>query len=128
MRNVIISRDKLTIFMRVSGFLDAAAVDEIAAEMRQAALTLGDAIGQHDFLFDLSGTNVAAQSAIDTLCRLLCDPQWQSRRARRIAFFTPSALLRLQLQRVCAARTGIAAFEDRKSAHDWLMQDRKVAA
>ena len=124
MSDIVVDRTRLIVFIRVAGFLDAAAITAITGQVREAARTLGNAFGQHDFLYDLTETKVAAAPAVDHLCALLSDPSSRHLWARRIAFFTPSALLRLQLQRVCAARPGVTAFPDRKSAEHWLAAER----
>lgn len=128
MSDITIDHGRLIVFIRVTGFLDADAITQITAQMRDAARTLGDALGKHDFLADLSETMVCPGPAIDQLCALMSDPATRHLWARRVAFFTPSVLLRLQLRRVCEVRPGIAAFADRRSASDWLAAERQAIA
>lgn len=125
MEGIVIDRNRSLVFLRVTGFLDSTAIDSITEAMRSAAVTLGDQFGQHDFLYDLTDTQVAGADAVDRMCAVMADPATRHRWAHRIAFFTPSALLRRQLQRVCAVRPGrLAVFPDRKSASDWLIAER----
>jgi hypothetical protein len=126
MRNITIDRQRLVVFARVTGFLDAEMVTQITADMRDAARKLGSAMGQHDFLYDLTDTQVGDVATADALYTVLADQRTQHIWARRIAFFTPSALLTLQLQRLCAARPGrIAVFSDRRAATAWLYAERR---
>ena len=129
MRNIVIDRQRLIVFARVTGFLETAAIKQITVDMRNAARTLGSAMGQHDFLYDLTDTKVGDQATVDTLYTLMADQTTRHLWAHRIAFFTSSALLTLQLQRVCTARPGrIALFSDRRNATAWLYAERRQIA
>lgn len=128
MERFVVDRANLIIFARVVGFLDEAAVAQMVTESRRAARQLGKDLGRHSLLYDLTQTQVTSAAAIDTICRMMGDPVSKPLWAQRVAFYTPSALIQLQMQRVCSVRPGIAVFADRRSALAWFQAERSKAA
>lgn len=128
MERFVIDRANLIVFARVVGFLDETAVAQLVTESRRAARQLGKDLGRHSLLYDLTQTQVASVAAIDTICRMMGDPASKPLWAQCVAFYTPSALIQLQLQRVCAVRPGIAIFADRRSAIAWIQAERDPIA
>ncbi len=120
----VIDKVNAIVFARVVGYLDEAMVAHMVTISRQAARQLGKDFGRHSLLYDLAQTQVASTAAIDTVCRMMSDPASKPLWAHRVGFFAPSALLRLQMQRICAVRPGIAMFDDRRSAIAWIQSER----
>lgn len=128
MEKFVVDRINAIVFARVVGFLDEAMMAQMVAQSREAARQLGKTFGQHSFLYDLTETKVASTDAVDTACRMMSDPASRSLWAERVAFFAPSPLLQLQIQRICAVRPGIAMFADRRSAIAWIQSERAAIA
>ena len=129
MEGFVVDRANLIVFARVTGFLDEAMVAKMITESRRAARVLGKDFGRHSLLYDLTSAQVASVASIDTICRMVADPADRSLWAHRVAFYTPSVLIQMQMQRVCNMRPGIAIFAERRSAIAWIHAERgRIAA
>lgn len=128
MERFVIDRANLIVFARIVGYLDEAKVAEMIVVSRQAARQLGEAFGRHCLLYDLTNADLVSNGAVETIRRMMSDPAGKSLWAHRVAFYSPSVLMQLQMQRVSTARPGIAVFPDRRSAIAWFQAERTAAA
>ena len=128
MYTLAIDRPGNLIEVALTGFWRREATEAFCEEMRGHIATLGTGVGQHVLLCNLSGASVAPADTIAVLAQILASPAFAGIRARRIAFYTPSALLRLQMARVTGVRDGIAVFETRADAEAWLVEGSVSAA
>ncbi len=124
MSSVVIDRIGLIAYARVKGFLDAAAVLQIAADIDQAIEAFGDRMPLHGRLIDLTEAKVAPPAAIDALSEMTIDPARMHLRANRLAYFGASPLVQQQARRLCALRPSMAMFDDRQSAFAWATGGR----
>ncbi|OYY71164.1 hypothetical protein [Sphingomonas sp. 28-63-12] len=128
MHNIVVDHQRDLVFARVSGFLDAAMIAALIAEVRVVGQRLRHGANGYDLLCDLSETKVAATVAADSFSGLLNDRSTQHLWADRVAYFTPSTLLRLQIERAAVSRADIAVFAERRSAISWLQEERRKKA
>ena len=98
----------------------------LTAQVRQIVAGFGAQTGNHTIFCDLSGAMIAPGEVIALLFSTMTNPLYAHLRARRIAFYAPGALSRLQIDRLRAARPGIDVFQDKSDAIRWL--DEKVVA
>lgn len=106
---------------KFSGYFSPEKADAAGQEVRAAIASLGDGAGRHLSLYDVSEANIAPAETIALLQRTYIDPRVRPLWARRVAYFSPSMLARLQLQRLRLARDDIGVFADRESAMAWLV-------
>lgn len=107
--------------VRLRGFLTPEDASWIGEEVRAAIRTLGDEVGSHVTLYDVSEMQVAPGETIEMVQRTFAHPQVRLLWARKVAFVTESALGRMQLQRLQTARPDVELFADRESALAWLL-------
>ncbi len=116
-----IDRAKQRITTTIEGFIAPADIAALSADTWAAVRSLGlSGAAPHDLLHDLSATMVASRDTIAEIGTVMRNPMYKHLWARNIAFVTPSALLRLQMERVAAGRPGLRVFADRHSAETWL--------
>lgn len=120
MDKIVIERPRLRLHVAITGFPTGEAVEALTARIREALPQFGDAIGRHTIFCDLSGSQVAPGDVVTLLFATLTNPAFAHLRARRLAFYTPSALSHLQVDRLRSARDGIRVFRDRGAALAWL--------
>ena len=117
MHSINIDRSTSLVEVRLTGFLTpkhAAAAD---VDVRAAIRSLGDKVGQHKTIYDVSQVQIAPSETIEVFQQMFAAP---GERASKVAFYTPSPLGRLQLQRIREARDDIGIFADRSAALTWL--------
>jgi hypothetical protein len=119
-QDIHIDRARRLVDVRVSGFVTAEDASWLGEDVRAAIRTLGDDVGQHVTLYDVSDVGVAPGATVDIVKGMFAHPQVRPLWARRVAIVARSALSRLQLQRLREARSDIAIFENREAALDWL--------
>lgn len=128
MFKIILDRPGSLVFVRIRGFLEADDVASIIAETRKAGQSLGAGARPYDLLCDLTDTKVGSLAASDRFRDLINDDSTQHLWARRVAYVTPSALLRLQITPACARRPDIRIFDARRPALAWLQAERAIAS
>lgn len=128
MYTLAIDRSRHLIQIALTGFWRPEATEAFCDEVRHQIAALGTGAGQQMLLCDLTDANVAPAETIAVLAHILANPSFAGIKVQRIAFYTPSALLRMQMGRVTGARKGVAVFETRELAETWLMEGRAVAA
>ncbi|HWK36927.1 hypothetical protein [Sphingomonas sp.] len=106
---------------KFTGYFTPEVAREAGEAVRAAIVSLGNGAGQHLSLYDVSEANIAPGETIELLQRTFADPRVRPLWARRVAYFTPSTLARLQLQRLRQSRDDIGVFADRDSALAWLI-------
>ena len=107
--------------VRLSGFFSAEDVGWTGEELRAAVRTLGENIGAHVTLYDVSDALVAPPETVEALKQSFANPAVRPLWARKVAFCASSALVRMQLKRLQQVRADIGVFEDRASALKWLL-------
>ncbi|WP_448663212.1 hypothetical protein ACG3SL_00610 [Sphingomonas sp. CJ20] len=122
MHSIEVDRERLFIDVRVRGFLNPEDSGWLGEEVRAHIRTFGDAIGQHVTLYDLTEMLVAPQATLVQTQQSFLNPAVRPLWARKVAFATPSALGRLQLQRLLEVRPDFGIYADRESALAWLLE------
>lgn len=108
--------------VKLVGFFAADQVAPVAVAVRDAIRSLGKAAGQHSTLYDVSEADISPGSTIAAIAAAFADPAFDAVRARRVAFVSPSALARMQIQRLRSGREDIAIFAAREAAIAWLLE------
>lgn len=121
MHNVSVDRPHKLVTARLSGFFQPEDLPAVARDVHDAIRALGEGTGQHVTLYDVSDAQISPAATMDMLRKIFEDPATRDLWARKVAFVTPSALARMQAQRLREARSDIAIFEDRASALTWLL-------
>ena len=121
MHNVRVDRVKKLVVVTVSGFFQPEDISIVARNVHDAIRSLGEHAGKHVTLYDVSEAKISPGETIEAMRGVFNDPATDNLRARRLAFVTPSALARMQTQRLREARPDIAIFEDRDTALAWLL-------
>ncbi len=117
---LVLDRNAAIAFARVTGFLDTEQVLRLSANIDDGVSDWGDRAALHCRLIDLTEAKVASPSSIEELAREIRNPARKGVYAKRVAYFGASPLLRLQIERLCALREGLAQFSDLKSAHEFV--------
>lgn len=120
--SIEVDRERLLVDVRVRGFLPPEEAGWLGEEIRAAILTLGDAVGQHVTLYDVSEMPVAPQATLDQTIRTFGNPSVRPLWARKVAFCSPSALTRLQLGRLRSVRADFGIYATREDALAWLLE------
>ena len=118
--SIAVVRERNMILVRLEGMLDVEELTAFASQYRSSLSALGDGVGRHAVLLDLTGSQVNPAKTIEAFISFLGDPRLEAERARRVAMIASSALFRMQLERVAAVRPGIKVFSNEQSASDWL--------
>lgn len=121
---IAIDHARLLVEVRLAGFFNPLQAAHATDEVRAAIRTLGDRVGQHVTLYDASGIDVAPAATVELLKGAYADPAIRHLWARRVAYVSPSALMRIQLKRLRAARADIGIFAEREAALDYLLGER----
>lgn len=127
MNRIYVDRPRNLVVLSLTGYADRDSVVAFCAEIRIAVRSLGSAAGSHDIICDLSRVPVGPAETIAALADILSTPDYRDIRARRLALHTPSALSRLQLERL-KVRPGIEIFDSSIAAYRWLNEGRTMAA
>ena len=106
--------------VRLRGFLTPEDSGWVGEEVRAAIRTLGDDVGSHVTLYDVTEMQVAPGETIEAVQRSFAHPAVRPLWARKVAVVTGSVLGRMQMQRLRRARPDIELFDDREAAMDWL--------
>lgn len=120
MHSIHIDHERTLVDVRVSGFHTPEQARAVTEDVRAAIRTLGNRIGQHVTLYDVTSVGVAPGETIEMLQRSWDEPEAKRLWARKVAYCTPSALGRLQLGRMKEARADIEIFTGRAEAIAWL--------
>jgi len=123
-----IDRRRNLVEIAIVGFWRRQDVESFCTRLRLGLGALGASLGTHTILCDLTEAGVAPAEAIAALGGIFANPAFAGFKARRCAFFTPSALSRLQMNLLTGVREGIAVFEDRATALAWLEEPVRAAA
>ena len=124
---ITVVRERNTVLIRSEGMLDAAELIAFAREYRSSLKSLGEGVGRHAVLLDLTGSQVSPAATVEAFMAFLGDPRLEAERARRVAMVASSALFRMQLERVAAVRPGIRVFSDQQAAVIWLSEPETIA-
>lgn len=120
MHSIHIDHDRALVDVRVSGFHTRTEARAVTEDVRAAIRTLGDRIGQHVTLYDVTSVEIASGDTIEMLQSSWDEPEARRLWARKVAYCTPSALGRLQVARMKDARADIEVFANRADAIAWL--------
>ncbi|AJP73805.1 hypothetical protein [Sphingomonas hengshuiensis] len=121
--SIAIDRERLLIDVRIRGFLLPEDASWLGEEVRAAILTLGDAVGRHVTLYDLTEMPVAPKETLLQTQRTFDNPAVRAMWARKAAFVSPSALTRLQIGRLREVRPDFGIYADRETAIAWLLEE-----
>lgn len=122
-QEIEIDRDRNLVVVRVFGFFSLEAAHRATMETRYAVQSLGSAAGRHVTLYDMTEAAPSNGETVELIRMAFANPIYRSIWARKVAFCTPSSLLRRQIERLRQARADIAIFETREPALAWLMRD-----
>ncbi len=122
-QEIEIDRDRKLVVVKVVGFFSSEAAHRATMETRYAIQSLGDAVGQHLTLYDLTETAPVTVETVELIRMGFANPVYRRIWARKVAFCTPSSLLRRQIERVREVRADIGIFETRAEALAWLLAD-----
>lgn len=120
---ISVDRSRLLVRVILSGFFTPEASIEAGERVRAAIRTLGADVGKHRTLYDVSEMPISPATTVAETQAAFANPANRPLWARRLAFVTPSALARLQLQRLREVREDIAVFDTQREAMDWLMAE-----
>jgi hypothetical protein len=120
-QHIHVDRERKLVDVRITGFITAEDAGWMGEDVRAAILSLGEGIGEHVTLYDVTGLSVAPNATIEAVKGMFANPAVRPLWARKVAMVTKSALGKLQLQRIREARDDIALFEDRGAALNWLL-------
>lgn len=126
MQSFRVDVDRNLIEVTVDGFWRPDGLLDLYAQLRTVAAQLGSGVGKHALLCDLDGAQVGPAETVAMLTRVMSAPEFADFRARYVAFFSDSALMRMQMKRVAMARAGIAVLTTRAEALAWI--DAQMAA
>jgi hypothetical protein len=121
MHNVSVDRIHQLVTVRLSGFFQPEDLPAVAKDVHDAIRGLGERAGQHLTLYDVSEAQISPAATMDMLRKIFANPATRELWARKVAFVTPSALARMQAQRLREARPDIGIFENRTGALAWLL-------
>lgn len=121
MHKVVVNRAQALVSVTAEGFVDDAELAQAAADLHRAIRSLGDQVGRHVTLYDLSGLKVASPATLQRFASYWTDPAVAPLLARRVALVSGSPMVTLQLARVEKVRDTIRVFEDRRTAMAWLL-------
>lgn len=122
MFSIHIDRAHLLVDMRLSGFFTPEIAADATVALRNAVRSLGPAIGRHVTLYDATELKVSPAETIEQVRAGFADPAIRPLWARRVAYCTPSALSRMQAQRLRQSRPDIGVFATRGEALAWLLE------
>lgn len=125
--DVRIDRAQRLVDVRMAGFLTPELAAEVTEALRAAVRSLGDDAGRHVTLYDATGLTALEGVTVEQVGAAFADPAVRSIWARRVAYCSPSALVRMQVARLRSARADIGVFETRAEALAWLLEDGTAA-
>ncbi|KQN25103.1 hypothetical protein ASE86_02250 [Sphingomonas sp. Leaf33] len=120
MIKVVVDRSHALVNLTADGFVTDADIATGAAQLHAAIRSLGDRMGRHVTLYDLTGLRVASPAILDTFAVFFTDPAYRAIWARRVAFVTASPLVTLQMERIRRDRPDMQVFAERAPAIAWL--------
>lgn len=109
------------VVVKVIGFFSPDAAHAATWETRRAIQSLGDDVGRHLTLYDLSDAAPSSAETVDLIRLGFANPIYKPLWARKVAFCTRSPLLRRQIERIREARPDIGLFDTRGEAQAWLL-------
>jgi hypothetical protein len=119
--SITLDRARNLVEVRLSGFFAPEDAAKAGEDVRAAIRSLGAGAGQHLTLYDVGEVQIAPGPTMELLASIFGNPEYQPLFAKRVAFVTPSALARLQLQRLRQARADIGIYDTRANALGWLL-------
>jgi hypothetical protein len=122
-QEIEIDRDRNLVVVKVSGFFSPEAAHRATMETRYAIQSLGSAVGQHLTLYDMTETAPSTAETVELIRMGFANPVYRPLWARKVAFCSPSSLLRRQIERIREARADIGNIETRDEALAWLLAD-----
>jgi len=121
--DVRVDRERLLVDLRMAGFLTPEIAQQATDAVRAAVRSLGDDAGRHVTLYDATALTALQGITVEQVAAAFADPAIRSLWARRVAYCTPSALVRMQVARLRSAREDIGVFATRAEALAWLFED-----
>jgi len=120
--DVRIDPERLLVDVRMIGFLTPGMAGEVTAALRDAVRSLDPDAGRHVTLYDATALTALEGITVEQVAAAFADPAIRSLWARRVAWCTPSALVRMQILRLRSARSDISVFGTRAEALGWLFE------
>lgn len=120
--SVEVDRVRLMVTVTASGFFTVEAAHEATMALRRAVQSLGRDVGRHATLYDLTGMAPVPAEAVELMRMGFANPVYRPIWARKVAWVTPSQLLRRQIDRVREARPDMRIFDTRDAAINWLVE------
>lgn len=122
MIKVVLDRSHAMLNVTADGFVTASDIAAAADRLHAAIRSLGDRVGHHVTLYDLTRLQVARGDVLDGFAVFFVDPRYRAIWARRVAFVTASPLVARQMARIRQQRPDIDVFTTRPAAIAWLLQ------
>ncbi len=121
MPTIRIDRIHRLIEVKLIGFYTRERATETAAAVVKAITSLGGDPNSHFTLYNLEHLQVTSAEAFDELSICYSDAGQRGYWARRVACYSPSALVRIQMSRLKTGRSDFGVFGDRATAIAWLV-------
>jgi hypothetical protein len=121
--SIAVDRPRNLVTIVMTGLFQPADVDAFFAARHKAHAKLSCAPGRHVTLTDMRTMSIMPRETVEAFTTLLTHPQ---SRARRLAFVIPPTLVRSQVLRALASRSG-RFFEDVAEAECWLLEEDETA-
>ncbi|WP_294298608.1 hypothetical protein [uncultured Sphingomonas sp.] len=90
MIKVVVDRSHAMVNLTADGYVTEADIAAAAVDLHAAIRSLGDRMGQHVTLYDLTNVNVAAGVVLEAFSVFFTDPKYRPIWAKRVAFVTRS--------------------------------------
>ncbi len=121
MIKVLVDRSHALVNLTVDGFVTSADIAAGAQSLHAAIRSLGDRMGRHVTMYDLTRLQVASGSVLDDFAVFFTEPAFRAIWARRVAFVTTSPLVTRQMERIRRDRADMRIFDQRTAAIAWLL-------
>lgn len=108
--------------VKLNGYYSPDRAMRAMSALRRAIGALGERAGHHVTLYDVSTADVSPPETISLMQQAFAESLKMKVAAKRVAYWAPSALLRLQLKRLREGRGDIQVFADRDEALAWLLE------
>ena len=125
MYTIAVDTKRRLVEVAISGFWTAEIFKGYARDLQAAVATLPPSDEGHLTIADVSGAVTHPQQIVEAFQNFI---NRGTRRSRKIALYTPTALPRLQSKRISGGNPFVQVFETRDAAESWLFADEAQAA
>lgn len=125
MYSIAVNGERRLIEVEISGFWTADVFESYARDLQAAIATLPPSAEGHFTLADVSRAVIQPQQIVEAFQKFI---NRGTKRSRRIALYTPTALPRLQSKRISGDNPFVQVFETKQAAERWLFAEDAQAA